>query len=811
MKSALNRQRIWIAAALVVVFALLVTVGKAEWSDAASAQTTGTGPSREATLEFEDDSSQAVDEVVLASVGDTAQIDITGENLDVISADEIQVHLLHDPAVTDIHSAACIDLFDSADLNVESVNGDTGAVLTCSLDDDDDIGAASGDLIRFTIERVGSGSDTISFVTDGLDLTTFFDDDVSQPTVAVATIDVPLEPAPTATPEPTATSTPSPTPTQPSGGGGGGGGGGPQPTSTPSATIVPPSAPSNVEATGADNAITITWEPPLDDGGAPVNAYFVSVFGTILFDLLPPTARSHTFEGMENGREVEVRVRAANVAGDGPYSPLIKVTPAGVPDAPGNVSAVLAGGNTIVVSWVRPKDNGASILNYTVSEIDGKLPDVEVSASSTSAVLENLAGGEYSFIVTATNSAGTGSPSSSTPALTVIEPTPSPATPTPIATTPSPTNTPVSDPTATPTPIASPGQSYSLDEATGLQVEAAFTNIYGPLMRRTGDAAELRMTGNQLELFLPFSAGLPVDISRLDLDIETDQLDLQADGSSAQISFAIASGVRVSGTGAVNINTNGTTIALPSAKFVYSPPAPSGRETFPGSAVRFEIELLNLPESPDLRASYMGELSQLQARTGVAVDEAFAAWDLKKGTLADTVALILEVSKTGLSNEQFGRTRVSFFVGDDWASNGIIADELPYIVKINDDSEVFVELARCNRAGDNQRECIAVFDGPASGFSTFALLRLAPAEGGTIRPIETVVATLEPGDPQATPTSLPLPQPTVSLPVTSANGDGLSLAVILALVVVSLLAVGFTVAGIMEYRRGARGGGTGRA
>ena len=90
------------------------------------------------------------------------------------------------------------------------------------------------------------------------------------------------------------------------------------------------------------------------------------------------------------------------------------------PGAPTGVSAVPRDGSA-TVSWTPPTDGGGSITTYTVTPYDGgvaQTPTTVGSAWPTATVTGLSNGTSYTFVVTASNTAGTGPPSSSSNAVT---------------------------------------------------------------------------------------------------------------------------------------------------------------------------------------------------------------------------------------------------------------------------------------------------------------------------------------------------------------------------------------------------------
>ena len=88
---------------------------------------------------------------------------------------------------------------------------------------------------------------------------------------------------------------------------------------------VPPFKPQNIQIESEYRALTVTWEPPLDDGGSPVIGYafeyrsedeqeWTSTLGT------SPDQRYYTIEGLTPGTYYYVRIAAANAIGQGDWA-----------------------------------------------------------------------------------------------------------------------------------------------------------------------------------------------------------------------------------------------------------------------------------------------------------------------------------------------------------------------------------------------------------------------------------------------------------------------------------------------------------
>ena len=190
---------------------------------------------------------------------------------------------------------------------------------------------------------------------------------------------------------------------------------------------IPPGPPTSVHAAGGNAQATVTFIPPLSNGGSIITGYTVTANPAGGIDAQAgTTALSHTVTGLANGTAYTFTVITTNVTGSSlPSSASNSVIPADVPGAP-VIGSAAPGNGSATVYFTQPVSNGgAAIDSYTVTSN----PD-NITASWTSGpiTVPGLANGTvYTFTVTANNSAGTGlasGPSNSvTPLLSYDFPT----------------------------------------------------------------------------------------------------------------------------------------------------------------------------------------------------------------------------------------------------------------------------------------------------------------------------------------------------------------------------------------------------
>jgi hypothetical protein len=128
------------------------------------------------------------------------------------------------------------------------------------------------------------------------------------------------------------------------------------------------------------------------------------------------TASPLTVTGLSNGQSYTFTVTATNAVGTGPASaPSNAVTPATVPGAPTQVSAV-AGNAQATISFTAPASNGGSaIQSYILTSSPGNL---SASGSGSPLTVTGLTNGQsYTFTIVATNAVGTGPASTASNAV----------------------------------------------------------------------------------------------------------------------------------------------------------------------------------------------------------------------------------------------------------------------------------------------------------------------------------------------------------------------------------------------------------
>jgi subtilisin family serine protease len=183
---------------------------------------------------------------------------------------------------------------------------------------------------------------------------------------------------------------------------------------TPGAPLAAPSAPVMGTPDLGSTAVRVKWTAPASDGGSPVTGYTVRVYRAgVLLTAVDTAATEYVFRSLANGTEYSFTVVARNAIGAGPGA-ATTATPRTVPSGP-RIGTPTAGAGVATVRWAAPAINGgAPVTGYTVRVYRGTthVQTLSAGASATSLGVTGLANGHaHTFVVWATNAAGTGAAS----------------------------------------------------------------------------------------------------------------------------------------------------------------------------------------------------------------------------------------------------------------------------------------------------------------------------------------------------------------------------------------------------------------
>ncbi len=140
-------------------------------------------------------------------------------------------------------------------------------------------------------------------------------------------------------------------------------------SATPSADITVPSAPRNLRTLVGNRLIELYWEPPLDDGGSPIQSYRIertSEQPGQQHRIFNSEYAFYSDDSVTNYETYTYNVRAVNIEGRGPSSNEVMATPTmvGIPPSIGDLDAQ-ASSNGIYITWSEP-DTEVVITSYNL-------------------------------------------------------------------------------------------------------------------------------------------------------------------------------------------------------------------------------------------------------------------------------------------------------------------------------------------------------------------------------------------------------------------------------------------------------------
>ncbi|HEX5245566.1 MAG TPA: fibronectin type III domain-containing protein [Gaiellaceae bacterium] len=187
--------------------------------------------------------------------------------------------------------------------------------------------------------------------------------------------------------------------------------------SSPATPAGLPQAPSAVSATASDGQAAVSFTSPSDNGSSIIGYTVTASPGG---QAATGSSSPVTVGGLTDGTAYTFTVAATNGVGTGPASAASNsVTPAGLPGAPTDVSAV-GGDRQATIVFTAPADNGSPISSYMVTASPG---GATASGSASPLVVTGLTDGTaYTFTVAATNGVGTGQASTASNSVVPVGP-----------------------------------------------------------------------------------------------------------------------------------------------------------------------------------------------------------------------------------------------------------------------------------------------------------------------------------------------------------------------------------------------------
>uniref|UniRef100_A0A8D8QGY6 Twitchin n=1 Tax=Cacopsylla melanoneura TaxID=428564 RepID=A0A8D8QGY6_9HEMI len=187
----------------------------------------------------------------------------------------------------------------------------------------------------------------------------------------------------------------------------------------------PPTGPIEYTTVTPDS-VSMSWKPPVDDGGTPITGYIIEMaeYGLDNWKTVPGFCPKEFFtaKGLTEGKKYVFRIRTENMYGaseplDG--KPVIAKSPFDPPDAPSQPDVTGYSPSSVSLSWEPPLNHGGRpITGYYVEKRERGGEWLRANNYPTTnlnfTVHDLREGGKYEFRVIAINEAGPGKPSKPT-------------------------------------------------------------------------------------------------------------------------------------------------------------------------------------------------------------------------------------------------------------------------------------------------------------------------------------------------------------------------------------------------------------
>ena len=133
--------------------------------------------------------------------------------------------------------------------------------------------------------------------------------------------------------------------------------------------ITPPGKPGFLTPTAGENEIRITWAHPASNGGSVITDWEVKIDSASTSEtyFISGSNTAVGITGLINGRVYEIRVRAKNSAGFGPFSDSIQSTPYSALLSPKELTIEVDVQN-VKLEWEPPLANGTPVLGYRLEQ-----------------------------------------------------------------------------------------------------------------------------------------------------------------------------------------------------------------------------------------------------------------------------------------------------------------------------------------------------------------------------------------------------------------------------------------------------------
>ncbi|MBT69023.1 MAG: hypothetical protein CL432_02610 [Acidimicrobiaceae bacterium] len=173
-----------------------------------------------------------------------------------------------------------------------------------------------------------------------------------------------------------------------------------------------PDSPTNFQAIGGNETLTINWGVPLNNGGSTITGYQFNWNGVDRSGMAIISSLSTVLESLTNGASYSLSVAAINSNGVGSSTETVIGVPYTSPNPPSSLSAKTMDG-VLVLNWDAPGFNGGSpVFGYRIEsrEIGSDFWKVEIANTGFAFTTHNIVNFEFDvskeFQISAINQAG---------------------------------------------------------------------------------------------------------------------------------------------------------------------------------------------------------------------------------------------------------------------------------------------------------------------------------------------------------------------------------------------------------------------
>ena len=239
-----------------------------------------------------------------------------------------------------------------------------------------------------------------------------------------------------------------------------------------------------------------------------------------------------------------------------------------------------------------------------------------------------------------------------------------------------------------------------------------------------------------------------------DLNVTLGNLTLETTNGVGTAVIALSEGLKIEGAVVVDITDHGLDVVINKPKLVFEPAAPDVATLFGGSdkvtsiGVNFQVGLKRIRDNTSVSVRFSKDANAVVEDADAKLISAAENLGSILEDPARDVAFAVDVSKTGITNDDLGDNTVTMEVNSQWYDEKIAEGKSMAITKFSGSGARFAKLATCV-AGSETAKCSASFTGFAGGFSVFVLMGVKKGEA-TPTPTAVIAAPTATARPTAT-------------------------------------------------------------